>query len=370
MSTKGPAEGGGIVHALEPKGRRRREPPFFLISALIVLAASVGGWFYFHPISTNGERPWILPPGLPSLSEAFVCQRDGDIPCAEADLVAYTKKYPTDPKGFGQLAILLTQDGRHKESLYYYQQAEKLGVGTYDFEAGYAKSLEATGQTDAAIVKNQAVLNFYPTLVDVRGSLANELLQKGRGKEALDLLESFDRQREDEGEQPYFIAQIKQIKLNLGGDYAKQALAADKDAQAAAAAPEAAPGQTIVKGSPYLGTLLVQVSVDGATPQGFVVDSGAGVVSLPYGSAQRYFAAGIIRPGDLRGVGQVRLANGAVAPARLYNLRSITVGGREIRNVPAAIYNGSGPCLLGQSFLKRFRSWSVDNGRRALVLTN
>ena len=358
----------GIVHALTPKGRRRGEPPFFLISAVIVLLAGAGGWFYFHPPTAPGERPWVLPPGLPSMSEALVCQRDGDIPCAEADLVAYTKKYPTDAHAFAMLAIILTQDGRHKEALYYYQQAEKLGIGTYDLDAGYAKSLDATGHIDAAMAKNRAALDIYPTLVDVRGLLADELVHKGRPKEALELLESFDSQLEAEGQPAYFEAQVRQIKTNLGGDYAKEV--ATETAEDNGAAPAAVPGETLIKGEPFQGTLLVQVAVDGAKARGFMVDSGASLVSLPYDSAQSYFTSGLIRPGDLRGAGFVHLANGSVAPARLYNLRSIKVGGREVRNVSAAIYNGSGPCLLGQSFLKRFKSWSIDNHQHALVLTD
>jgi predicted aspartyl protease len=365
MTTEGPADGGGIVFPVASKKRRRREPPFFLISAVIVAAAAVGGWFYFHPISTNGERPWILPPGLPSLSEAYICQRDGDIPCAEADLVAYTKKYPTDPKGYGRLAILLTQDGRHKESLYYYQKAESMGVATYDLDAGYAKSLDATGQIDAAMVRNRAALDIYPQLVDVREALAGELVRKGRGKEALDLLESFDRQLEDEGQQPYFTAQIKQMKLNLGGDYAKQALAANPSAD-----PVAAPGQIIVKGVRDGGTLLVPVSIAGAPATSFMVDSGASTISMPSANAAALFKTGRIGPENFMGRGVATMANGSIVPVEVYNLRSVTVGGREIRNVPISIYRGYGPNLLGQTFLRRFKSWSIDNGRHELVLTD
>ena len=367
MSSEGPAEdGGGIVHALQPKGRRRREPPFGLLGVIIVLVACAGGWLYLHPISLNGERPWILPPGLPSMSEAIICQRDGDIPCAEADLVAYTKKYPNDAKAYGMLAIILTQDGRHKESLYYYQKAASLGVATYDLDAGYAKSLDAVGQIDAAMARNRAALDIYPQLVDVREALANELVRKGRGKEALELLESFDRQLEDAGQPAYFTAQIKQIKLNLGGDYAKEALAgADGPPDVAAA-----PGQIIVKGVRNGGTLMVPVSINGAPATDFMVDSGASTISMPSANAAALFRAGRIGRETFMGRGMATMANGTIVPVEVYNLHSVTVGGREIRNVPISIYRGDGPNLLGQTFLRRFKSWSIDNGRRELVLTD
>jgi tetratricopeptide (TPR) repeat protein len=191
MTIEEPASG-GIVHALTPRKRKRRGTTMLLTGAGVVALAAFAGWYYLqHRANPDGERPWILPPGLASMSEALVCQRDGDIPCAEADLVAYTKKYPNDSHAFALLAIILTQDGRHKEALYYYQQAEKMGVATYDLDAGYAKSLDATGHIDAAMAKNRAALGIYPTLVDVRGAFADELMRKGRGKEAVDLLESF-----------------------------------------------------------------------------------------------------------------------------------------------------------------------------------
>jgi hypothetical protein len=39
-----------------------------------------------------------------------------------------------------------------------------------------------------------------------------------------------------------------------------------------------------------------------------------------------------------------------------------------LENVTAGIAPVAGQLLLGQSFLKRFQSWSIDNGRSALIL--
>ena len=44
-----------------------------------------------------------------------------------------------------------------------------------------------SGDLDGAIEKNRASLKIVPTLVDVRGSLANQLVRKGRAQEAVDL---------------------------------------------------------------------------------------------------------------------------------------------------------------------------------------
>jgi len=44
------------------------------------------------------------------------------------------------------------------------------------------------------------------------------------------------------------------------------------------------------------------------------------------------------------------------------------VGDREIRDVTATISRRGSMLLLGQSFLRKFKSWSIDNRRRVLVL--
>ena len=66
----------------------------------------------------------------------------------------------------------------------------------------------------------------------------------------------------------------------------------------------------------------------------------------------------------------MQLANGSSVVARIYNLRRVKVGDREVANVMTAVYPGHDPRLLGQSFLKRFKSWSIDNAHRQLVLTD
>jgi clan AA aspartic protease (TIGR02281 family) len=348
-----------LIHRLSSGKRKRRGFPVVLVYVGVALAFAGGVGVYLW--KAPATPAWLLPEGIPSMSEVQRCLREQDTPCAEADLIAYTKKYPNDSHAVALLAITLTQDGRHKESLYYYKKADAMGVVTYDFYANWAKSLDATGNTDEAIQKNQAALKIVPRLVDVRGALADELVKRGRPKEALDLLDSFDHQLEDEGQPAYFTAQRDRIRMQLGGDYARQ-IAAEQ------APDKPQPGQTLVKGEALMGTLAVPVSVNGSAPMTFMVDSGASLVSIPYDEAAPLLRSQSIRPVDFRGVGLFQLANGTRVSAQVYNIHSIKVGGREVRNVLASIYLGHGPRLLGQSFLKRFKSWSVDNRKRELVL--
>ena len=46
----------------------------------------------------------------------------------------------------------------------------------------------------------------------------------------------------------------------------------------------------------------------------------------------------------------------------------MTVGGQTVSNVTASIGRSGSPPLLGQSFLSKFASWTLDNERNLLVL--
>ena len=88
-----------------------------------------------------------------SKDTAMTCLRDNDLPCAEANLRGYLKQYPTDSESTAVLAITLTKAGKHRESLPFYDTAVKAGQVTYDLFAFYARSLDATGNLDHAIVR-------------------------------------------------------------------------------------------------------------------------------------------------------------------------------------------------------------------------
>ena len=51
-----------------------------------------------------------------------------------------------------------------------------------------------------------------------------------------------------------------------------------------------------------------------------------------------------------------------------FRLHKLRVGDRELENVVGSIADIKGSLLLGQSFLNRFRAWSIDNERGVLLL--
>ena len=62
------------------------------------------------------------------------------------------------------------------------------------------------------------------------------------------------------------------------------------------------------------------------------------------------------------------LADGSKASSRILRLRSVKVGDVTIEDVRANETPENSPLLLGQSFLRKLKSWSMDNGRHALVI--
>ena len=47
-------------------------------------------------------------------------------------------------------------------------------------------------------------------------------------------------------------------------------------------------------------------------------------------------------------------------------IRSLRVGNTVVQNVKAGVVSSKGSLLLGQSFLERFKSWSIDNTKGGL----
>jgi predicted aspartyl protease len=127
-------------------------------------------------------------------------------------------------------------------------------------------------------------------------------------------------------------------------------------------------GQSEVSLRQQGGTFVVPVLLNNTLTLDFVIDSGAADVNVPADVVMTLYRTGTIRDGDFLGSRTYQLADGSVVPSPTFRIRSLKVGDRELRDVVASISNVKGSLLLGQSFLNQFKSWSVDNSRRVLVL--
>jgi clan AA aspartic protease (TIGR02281 family) len=116
------------------------------------------------------------------------------------------------------------------------------------------------------------------------------------------------------------------------------------------------------------GVFTVAGTINGQITLDFIVDSGASDVSIPKDVVSTLVRTRTITDSDFLGSETYRLADGSTVPSQRLVIRSLKVGTKILENVAAHIAPDAGQLLLGQSFLRRFRSWSFDNDRSALIL--
>jgi hypothetical protein len=125
---------------------------------------------------------------------------------------------------------------------------------------------------------------------------------------------------------------------------------------------------TVVRMQLENGTYVVPVLINNAIKLDFVVDSGSADVSLPADVVLTLLRTGTIGNSDFIGEQTYVLADGSKLPSMRFRLRSLKVGNLFLENVVASFAPAKANLLLGQSFLGRFQSWSIDNTSHQLIL--
>ena len=100
----------------------------------------------------------------------------------------------------------------------------------------------------------------------------------------------------------------------------------------------------------------------------FELDSGASDVVIPKSTAKMLVADGTLTPADFLGNVTSVLADGSKVSNPAYLLHTVAVAGRTVHDVRCLVGEDNTSLLLGQAFLRRFKSWTVDNARHVLVL--
>jgi len=113
---------------------------------------------------------------------------------------------------------------------------------------------------------------------------------------------------------------------------------------------------------------MVPVYINDTIVLKFTIDSGAADVSIPADVASTLIRAGTITQDDFLGQRTYMLADGTPVPSAIFRIRTLKVGTLVLHDVTASVANPKGPLLLGQSFLSRLSTWSIDNQRHALRL--
>ena len=116
------------------------------------------------------------------------------------------------------------------------------------------------------------------------------------------------------------------------------------------------------------GIFVVPVEINGAITLEFGVDSGAADVSVPLDVFSTLMRTGTIKDSDIIGKQTYVLADGSKSRSVMFTIRSLKVGDRVVENVKGSVAPAEGALLLGQSFLERFKSWSINNTNHQLVL--
>jgi clan AA aspartic protease (TIGR02281 family) len=136
----------------------------------------------------------------------------------------------------------------------------------------------------------------------------------------------------------------------------------------AAAPSDRAQAQEIIPIEARGGAYVVPVLINGVLALKFIVDSGSADVSIPAEVAATLKRLGTLSDNDLLGIKTYVLADGSRVPSEIYKIASLRIGNLVMQNVTVRIASEKSNLLLGQSFLSRLRSWSMDNNLRVLII--
>jgi clan AA aspartic protease (TIGR02281 family) len=116
------------------------------------------------------------------------------------------------------------------------------------------------------------------------------------------------------------------------------------------------------------GVLVLPVQVNNAITLNFTIDSGASDVVIPLDVFSTLSRAGTITSKDMLDSQTYELADGSQQKARRFRIRTLKMGNLELHDVVGSVAPTGGTLLLGQSFLSRLSSWSIDNQHNLLVV--
>jgi predicted aspartyl protease len=117
------------------------------------------------------------------------------------------------------------------------------------------------------------------------------------------------------------------------------------------------------------GIYTVSGQVNRSVTLQFLVDPGSAVVVIPRTALRALVANGTVSENDVVGVSIAELADRSLYQTARIRLRELRVGNDVAYDVIAAVSPGLSHPLLGQSFLRRFASVTIDNTRGVLILS-
>jgi clan AA aspartic protease (TIGR02281 family) len=192
-------------------------------------------------------------------------------------------------------------------------------------------------------------------------SLAQQCLQTGY----VDCTQAPQVARRDDGPQVSRRDDGPQVSPHDDGP---QVVHRDDDAAAATAPGGNPPSRTRVPLRTDRGISFVPVEINGTLKLDFALDSGASDVSVPADVFSTLKRTSTVKDGDLIGQQSYVLADGSTTQSSIFKIRSLKIGDLVVEDVKASVTPSHASLLLGQSFLERFKSWSIDNTTHELLL--
>jgi clan AA aspartic protease (TIGR02281 family) len=116
------------------------------------------------------------------------------------------------------------------------------------------------------------------------------------------------------------------------------------------------------------GVYQVPIRINDTITLDAILDSGATDVCIPADVVLTLIRSKTISSEDFLGSQTYTLADGSEVPSQRFIIKSLKVGNKTLENVAASIVSVDAQILLGQSFLRRFKSWSIDNEKHSLIL--
>jgi clan AA aspartic protease (TIGR02281 family) len=160
------------------------------------------------------------------------------------------------------------------------------------------------------------------------------------------------------------MAALRIIRTALGLALALMA----SPAMAALIGDPASQAQEFIPVEAHDGAYVVPVLINDVLKLKFIIDSGSADVSIPAEVASTLKRLGTISGSDFIGSKIYVLADGSRIPSETYRISSLRVGDLVMQNVTVRIAAENSGLLLGQSFLSRLKSWSMDNNRQMLII--
>jgi len=116
------------------------------------------------------------------------------------------------------------------------------------------------------------------------------------------------------------------------------------------------------------GVYKINLNINKSVSLDFVLDSGASVVLIPEDVFSVLVRNGTILKSDIIGKKTFTIADGTSTKLTTFIIKSLTLGTITVTNIEASIGRMNSDLLLGQSFIKKFKSIKINNLSNELII--